>query len=293
GTNLGGNKPRTRHRQLASTNGPSRRGQRQKIGKDGQWNEDKIQDNSGSMRSLHGRKAGSTTIPHTSHKSNGASRTHPQRSMWTNRTYDFRRNKLLPPFHRRFHQDDSHLSSQEKMIGGRVGEVQRVQAGSGKANGKGDQTIENRWRRGVRKMDGTSPQGIRYYSRDNSSVQSRPERRCRTGKSNDYGTSQGYHCRSKTRQTTLDGNRRYSRLPQKSQPNNRSRHYPVRIMAWRQTKPVSSQDHRINSICSHSEGKAHQTRHPLSQGNYGRLWWRHKPVQGMGSHKEGCCGIKG
>src|SRR5271170_671896 len=40
------------------------------------------------------------------------------------------------------------------------------------------------------------------------------------------------------------------------------------------------------------KGKADQTRHPLAQGDYDRVR-RHQPVQGMGSHKEGCRGVKG
>src|SRR5579859_2067093 len=273
---------RTRHRHLAPTYGPPRRGQRQEICKNGRWNGNKGQDNSGSMRSMFGRKTAQATVPPAGNKSQGTPRTHPQRFVWTDRSNNVRRNELLRPLHRRLHQDDAYLSSQEEVIGKRVGEVQGIQGRSGNAeNRKVDQTPQNRRRRRIRKMDGYSSQRIRDYSRNDSTLQPRPERRRRTGKSNDYGESQGYHCRSTTRQTTLDGNRRYGRLPQKSQPNNRSRHYTIRTLVRRQTQPLASQNHRIDSLHSRSKGKAHQARHPLTQGDYDRLRRRHESIQGM------------
>src|SRR5579859_3974542 len=97
-----------------------------------------------------------------------------------------------------FTRNDAYLSSQEEIIGKRVGEVQGVQARSGKANSKVDQMPQNRRRQRIRKMDGYSSQRIRDYSRNDSTLQPRPEQCHRTGKSNDYGESQGYHCRSTT-----------------------------------------------------------------------------------------------
>ena len=60
---------------------------------------------------------------------------------------------------------------------------------------------------------------------------------------------------------------------------------PYELWHGRQTQPLASQNYRINSVCPHSKGKAHETRYPFAQGNSGRLR-RHEPVQGMGSDKE-------
>ena len=79
------NDTRARHQHLASTNGPSRRGLRQEVGKNGRWNENKIQDFSGSMRSMSGGQATQATISPTGNQGYGATRTHPQRPVWTNR----------------------------------------------------------------------------------------------------------------------------------------------------------------------------------------------------------------
>src|SRR5438045_2898520 len=98
------------------------------------------------------------------------------------------------------------------------------------------------------KMDGGPSQGLRDYSRNNRTIQPRPERRRRKGKSNNNGESQSDYRRIKARQEALDGNRRYRRLSQKSQPNECSRNYTLRALAQRQTEPLSSQDYRINSV---------------------------------------------
>src|SRR5271170_5749098 len=105
---------------------------------------DKSQNGSGSMRGMFGRKTAQATISPTGDKGYGAPRTHSQRSVWTNRSNNVWRNELLPPLYRRLHENDAHLSPQEQIIGGGIGEVQRVQAGSGKAEWKGNQAIENR-----------------------------------------------------------------------------------------------------------------------------------------------------
>src|SRR5205814_6023114 len=118
---------RTRHQYLASADGPSRRGQHQEIGKDGRGYENKSQNSSGSMRSMFGRETASATVPQASHKGKGATRTCSQRSVWANRPNNLRRDELLRPIHRRFHQDDAYLSFEEKDIGRGAGKVQRVQ----------------------------------------------------------------------------------------------------------------------------------------------------------------------
>src|SRR5271169_946562 len=142
-------------------------------------------------------------------------------------------------------------------------------------------------------MDGNASERFRYYPRNNSTIQPRPEWRRRTRKSNDHGESQGDYCRIQTRQKTLDGNRRSSRLSQESQSNKCSRDDTLRALARNEAQPLSSQNHRINSICSCSKRKTHQTRHSLAQGHYDRVWRRYKPVQGMGSYKGGYCSVKG
>src|SRR5436190_4481356 len=134
-------------------------------------------------------------------------------------------------------------------------------------------------------MDGGSSQGLRDYSRNNRTIRPRPERRRRKGKSNDYGERQSYYCRSKARQTTLDGNRRYGRISQESQPNKCSHNYTLRALARGQTQPLTSQNYRLNSVRSCSKGKAHEARYPFSQGDSDRLW-RHESVQGMGFDKK-------
>src|SRR5271155_27452 len=91
----------------------------------------------------------------------------------------------------------------------------------------------------------------------------------------------------------MDGNCGYSGIPQESQSNNGSRNYALRTLARLETRPLSSQNHRINGVYSCSKGKADQTRHQLSQGDYDRVWRRNKPVQSVGFGKEGCGGIKG
>src|SRR5271169_2299094 len=141
-------------------------------------------------------------------------------------------------------------------------------------------------------MDGSSSQGFRHHSRNNRTIQPRPEWGRRKGKSNDHGESQGYYCRGKARQKAMDGNRGYGRVSQESQSNKCNCNYTLRALARRQTQPLSSQNYRFNSVCPHSKGKTHQTRYPLAQGNSGRLR-RHEPVQGMGFDKERRCGIEG
>src|SRR5271154_5157511 len=171
------------------------------------------------MRSMFTRETAPTTISPTWNKINRSTRTRTQRPLWTNRPNHIRRIEILPSLHGRPRQDESHLSPQEEIIGGSIGKVYGIQSGGGEANGKGDQKVENRWRRRVRKMDGDSSQGIRYYSRDDSTLQSRPERRRRARESNDHGKSQVDHCRIQTRQEAMDGNRGYGGIPQKSQSN--------------------------------------------------------------------------
>src|SRR5579859_6468650 len=275
----------TSHRHLAPAYGPSRRGQRQEIGKNGRWNGNQSQDNSGSMRSMFGRKTAQATVPPAGNKSQGTPRTHPQRFVWTDRSNNVQRNELLRPLYRRLHQDDAYLSSQEEIIGKRVGKVQRIPSRSGETVRQIDQEAQDRWRRRIRKMDGSPSQGIRHYPRNDSPLQPRPERRGGARKSHHHGESQGYHRRSKTRQTTLDGNRRYCCLPQESQSNKRSRKYALRTLARHGTESVSSQNHRIDSLHSRSKGKAHQARHPLTQRDYDRLRRRHESIQSMGFDK--------
>jgi hypothetical protein len=188
----------TRREDLASKIGTSRRRQHQETGKDGRWDGNKIQDFSGSMRCMFGRETAQTSISPTWHQSNGGTRTRTQRPMRTNRPHDLRRIEILSPFQGRPRQDESYLSPQEEIIGRSVREVHGIQSRGRKANGKGDQKVENgRWRR-VRKMDGGSSQGDRHYSRNNSTLQSRPERRRRMRESNDRGKSQVNHCRIQT-----------------------------------------------------------------------------------------------
>ena len=225
-------------------------------------------------------------------RATGTSRTYSQRSVWANRPNNLRRDKLLRPIHRRFYKDDAYLSSEEENIGRGAGEVQRVQTRSRKADWKINQEIENRWWRRIREMDGGSSQGIRNHSRNNRTIQPRPERGRRKGKSNNHGESQGYYCRSKARQKAMDGNRRYGRVSQESQSNKCSRNYTLQALARRQTQPFASQNYRLNSVCPHSKGKTHEARYAFAQGNSGRLR-RHEPVQGMGPDKERRCGIKG
>src|ERR1700685_33240 len=110
--------------------------------------------------------------------------------MRTNRPHDFRRIEILSPIQGRPRQDESYLCPEEEIIGRSVGEVYGVQSGSREANGKGDQKIEDRWRRRIRKMDGSSSQRDRYYSRNNSTLQPRPERRRRTCESDHRRKSQ-------------------------------------------------------------------------------------------------------
>src|SRR5579859_7133212 len=197
----------TSHQHLAPAHGPSRRGQRQEIGKNGRWNGNKGQDFSGSMRSMFGRKTAQATVPPAGNKSQGTPRTHPQRFVWTDRSNNVQRNKLLRPLYRRLHQDDAYLSSQEEVIGKRVGEVQGISSRSGETVRQTDQEAQDRWRRRIRKMDGSPSQGIRHYPRNDSPLQPRPERRGGAPKSHHHGESQGYHRRSATRQKTLDGTR--------------------------------------------------------------------------------------
>src|SRR5271170_7031243 len=125
------------------------------------------------MRGMFGRKAAQATVSPTGDKGYGAPRTHSQRFVWTNRSNNVWRNELLPALYRRLHENDAHVSPQEQIIGGGIGEVQGVQAGSGKAKWKGNQAIENRWRRRIRKMDGSSSQRFRNHSRNDGAIQSR------------------------------------------------------------------------------------------------------------------------
>src|SRR5579859_3885624 len=276
---------RTRHRHLASTNGSSQRGQHQEIGKNGRWNGNQSQDNSGSMRSMFGRKTAQATISPTGNKSQGTPRTHPQRFVWTDRSNNVQRNELLRPLYRRLHQDDAYLSSQEEVISKRVGKVQGIPGRSGETVRQIDQEAQDRWRRRIRKMDGSPSQGIRHYPRNDNPLQPRPERRGGARKSHHHGESQGYHRRSATRQKTLDGTRGNGRLPQESQSNKRSRKYALRTLARHGTESVSSQNNRIDNLHSRSKGKAHQARHPLTQRDYDRLRRRHESIQGMGFDK--------
>src|SRR5579859_4328488 len=65
-----------------------------------------------------------------------------------------------------------------------------------------------------------------------------------------------------------------------------SRDDTLRDVVRKQTRCRTSQNYRINCICSRFKGKAHETRHPLAQGDHDRLWRQHQPVQGMGSYEE-------
>jgi hypothetical protein len=120
---------------------------------------------SGSMRSMFGRKTNSPTVTPAGQKSHGAPRTHPQRSVWTNPPNHLQRNELTRRLHRRLHQNDSNLPSEE-IIGGVLEKF------------KQERTQNRRWR-GVRKMDGSSSQRLRNHPRNDSILQPRPERCCR------------------------------------------------------------------------------------------------------------------
>jgi hypothetical protein len=111
---------------LASANGPSRRGQRQEIGKDGRGYENKSRNSSGSMRSMFGRETVSATVPQASHKGKGVTQTCSQRSVWANRPNNLRRDELLRPIHRPFYEDDAYLPSEEKGVGRGAGKVKGV-----------------------------------------------------------------------------------------------------------------------------------------------------------------------
>src|SRR5579859_389858 len=65
-----------------------------------------------------------------------------------------------------------------------------------------------------------------------------------------------------------------------------SRDDTLRDVVRKQTRCRTSQNYRINCICSRFKGKAHETRHPLAQGDHDRLQRQHQPVQGMGSYEE-------
>src|SRR5947207_9613421 len=118
-------------------------------------------------------------------------------------------------------------------------------------------------------MDGSSSQGLRDYSRNNRTIQPRPERRRRKGKSNNYGESQSDYCRIEARQKAMDGNRGYDRVSQESQSNKCSYNYTLRALARDQTQPLSSQNYRKHSVRPCSEGKAYEARYPFTQGNPG------------------------
>src|SRR5579859_7521444 len=134
-------------------------------------------------------------------------------------------------------------------------------------------------------MDGYSPQRLRNHPRDNSTLQPRSERRRRKGKSHDHGKSQGDYCRIQTRQKALDGTSGNGRIPQKSQSNKRSCDDTLRDVAWKQTWCRTSQNNRIDSLHLRSKGKAHQARHPFTQGDYDRWRRRHESIQGTGFDK--------
>src|SRR5579859_6043507 len=237
-----------------------------------------------------GRKAAQATVPPAGNEGQGAARTYPQRSVWTDRSNDIWRHQVLCPLYRLFYQDDVHLSTEEEVLSKRAGKIQGIQGRSGNAENwkidQIDQKAQDRWRRRIRKMDGYSSQGLRDYSRNYSTLQPRPERCRRTGKSHDHGKSQGDYCRIQTRQKALDGTSGNGRIPQKSQSNERSHDNTLRNVAWKQTRCRTSQNYRIDSIHSRSKGKAHQARHPLAEGDHDRLRRRHQPVQGMGSYEE-------
>src|SRR5436190_24394709 len=118
-------------------------------------------------------------------------------------------------------------------------------------------------------MDGSSSQGLWNYSRNNRTMQPRPERGRRKGKSNNHGESQGYYCRSKAQQKAMDGNCGYSCVSQESQSNKCSHNYTLRALARRQTQPLTSQNYRIDSVRPYSKGKTDEARYPFTQGNPG------------------------
>ena len=82
-----------------------------------------------------------------------------------------------------------------------------------------------------------------------ATIQSQPERRCRTRKSNDYGTSQGHYWGVQTRQKAMDGTRETVVYPKNRSPTSAVATTPYEL--WHGAKPNLSHLRIIRSSYIH------------------------------------------